>query len=104
VDTDPRWSGVLDAIEADARTLIDNRFVTEHGARSLYAPPRDLGPLPEEFRTRAESVVAALAAAGTTVEIQLAAIRGELRRVSRSQGVASDAPAHDFVGGFDTRV
>ncbi len=104
MDTDPRWPGVLDAIEADARTLLDNHFTTDHGSRSLYVPPADLGPLPDEFRARAESVVATLTAAGTAVETQLATIRGELRRVNRSIASGSDAPANEFVGGFDARA
>ncbi len=107
MESDPRWPGVLDAIEADAHALIAGRFATDLGASTaheLYVPPPDLGALPIELRTRAEDVVTALAAAGTAVEIQLAAIRGELRRVNRPSTIGSNAPAHEFVGGFDARV
>jgi hypothetical protein len=90
VEVDPRWPGVLDALEADALRLL-TVDPTEVGA--FYRPPADLGPLPSALRSRAEHVVEVLASSSVSLDAQLAAVRSELARIERSQRVGEFVPA-----------
>jgi hypothetical protein len=86
VGDDPRWPGVLDALEADALRLaaLDP---DRDDVGSMYAPPPDLGPLPSWLRDRALAVVGALEAGSATLVERLDVIRAELGKVERSQRV-----------------
>jgi hypothetical protein len=97
VSDDPRWPGVLDAIERDARRLTAG--VDEPG--TSYEPPADLGPLPATLRGRAGEVLGHLDVAVRSIETQLGEIRTELGRVRRETGWRS-TPGHEPNGGFDT--
>jgi hypothetical protein len=96
VPDDPRWPGVLDALEADAVRLGSD---APAGIGVLYVPPIDLGTLPLSLRARAEEVVVALGSSAVALQEQLDSVRSELTRVERSQRVGVITPERR--GGFE---
>ena len=96
---DPRWPGVLDALEADALRLLS---VDSTAVGALYHPPTDLGPLPATLRSRALRVISTLESSSASLGAQLEGIRAELTRVERSQRVGELVAERR--GGFEVRA
>lgn len=77
------WCGVLDQLEAEVAeldaALVRGDVVPLHA----WVPPRDLGPLPEELRPRAQSIATRIAQAQQRMRARLGELAGELQDVEQ---------------------
>lgn len=98
---DPRWAGVLDALEADAARVAACAARDEVTGPS-YRPPGDLGALPAPLAGRAREVIAALDDVAGVLADQLAAIRAELAQLDRRARIGPPEPERR--GGFEAHA
>jgi hypothetical protein len=73
------WVSALDALEADVET-IERLIEDEHRERALppatpWAPPTELGTLPQDLRPRADQILARQLAAAHAVTLAITANR-----------------------------
>ncbi len=98
---DPRWVGVLDALEADA-ARVAACAARDEVTDPAYRPPDDLGALPATLADRAREVIAALDDVAGVLAEQLAAIRAELGQLDRRPRTAPPEPERR--GGFEAHA
>jgi hypothetical protein len=84
------WTDVLDRLEADVRAV--DRALARGDILPIetWLPPRDLGPLPERLRRRAEGLARRLGHLQTRSRERLRGLAGELDDLERRRkaGVA----------------
>jgi hypothetical protein len=77
------WLEVLDRLETDAQALEDALEAGDVLPVQTWVPPRDLGPLPEVLRVRAEGTLRRLDDARGRARGRLAGLTGDLDDLDR---------------------
>jgi hypothetical protein len=77
------WLEVLERLEADAQALEDALASGDVLPVQTWVPPRDLGPLPEVLRARAEGTLRRLDDARGRARGRIAGLTGDLEDLDR---------------------
>jgi hypothetical protein len=94
------WSAALDALEADVTRVEQlTRGQVDPTAVEVepWTPPTDLGPLPREFRARAEALVARQQAATHDVAMALAINRRHAAFAAKVESGDQGAPRPGYI-------